>query len=73
MRRVLGRRVASAVVLCSTLALAAPAVAGNAATAGPIRATGTSFAASRAGLATGPEILWESDADQNADYAAVAA
>jgi hypothetical protein len=73
MRRVLGRCVASAAVLCSTLAVVAPAVTGNAATVGPIRATGTTFAASRAGLATGPEILWESDAAQDADYAAVAA
>ncbi len=72
MRRILGRRVASAVAVISTLALAVPAVTGTAATAGTIQATATTVA-SRAGLATGPEVLWESDADQNADYAAVAA
>ena len=72
MRRILGHRVASAVVVISTLAVAVPAVTGTAATAGTIQATATTVA-SRAGLATGPEILWEPDAEQNADYAAVAA
>ena len=72
MRRVLSRRVASAVVLFSTIALAVPAVTGAAASAATIAASSTPVA-SRSGLATGPEVLWESDADQNADYAAVAA
>jgi hypothetical protein len=72
MRRVLGRRVASAAVLISTLALAVPAVTGGTASADAVSATSSSVAA-RAGLATGPETLWASDADQNADYAAVAA
>jgi hypothetical protein len=83
MRRVLSHRVASAVLLCSTLVVAVAGVVGTAATAGAnqsapvaggsVQASSVSAVAARSGLATGPEILWESDADQNADYAAVAA
>ncbi len=72
MRRVLGRRAAGVVAVVITIAVAGPAVTGPDTTAGAIQASG-SVVASRAGLATGPEILWASDADQNADYAAVAA
>src|SRR6478752_7340869 len=72
MRRILGRRVAIAATVISTLAVAVPAVTGASATAGAVT-TGPSDAANRAGMTTGPETLWESDADQNADYAAVAA
>jgi hypothetical protein len=69
---VCGRRVASAAAVVIALAVAGPAVTGPDTTAGAVQASG-SVVASRAGLATGPEILWASDADQNADYAAVAA
>ena len=77
MRRILGRHVASVVAVISSAALVVPAVIDTTAAA-RIKTPGVSAAtvttvASRAGLATGPEILWESDADQNADYAAVAA
>src|SRR3954469_21869647 len=72
MRRVLSFRVASAVVLCSTLAVVVPAVTGSAATAGDIHATGSTGIGPRAGVTPGWQVLWESDADQNADYAAIA-
>src|SRR3954451_19590924 len=72
MRRISGRRVASAVAAISFLAVVVPGVTGTTATAGASQAS-TADVASRAGLATGPETLWESDADQHADYAGVAA
>ena len=72
MRRVPGLRVASAAVLCSTLAVAVPAVTG-AASAGNIHATGSTGIGPRAGVTPGWQVLWESDAEQNADYAAIAA
>ena len=72
MRRVLGRRVASAVAVISILAVAVPVVTGAPSTAGASQVNAADVAG-RAGLATGPETLWASDADQNADYAAVAA
>ena len=72
MRRISSRRVASAVAAISILAVAVPGVTGTTATAGASQAS-TADVASRAGLATGPETLWASDADQNADYAGVAA
>jgi hypothetical protein len=39
----------------------------------PIATVSGSDLAARAGLAAGVEVLWESDADQNADFAAIAA
>ena len=72
MRRILGRRVASVVAVISVVVAAGPSVPGTVARAAAVPTTAETVA-SRAGLATGPEILWESDAEQDADYAAVAA
>ena len=76
MRRISGRRVASASVI-TILSLAAvvgvPTVmGGRGSTAGAVAAAGTDVA-QRAGLSAGPGILWESDADQTRDLDAIAA
>ncbi|MGZ6928343.1 MAG: hypothetical protein ACXVJF_16680, partial [Acidimicrobiia bacterium] len=68
---IVGGRVASAVAVFIMLAAGLPAVTGGPSSAGAV--TATSDVAARAGLAPGPDILWESDADQNADYDAIAA
>jgi len=82
MRRIVGGRVASAVAITITLAAGLPAVTGSptaaATTAAPAVPSAAVAApptdvAQRAGIGTGPEILWESDAQQTADYDALAA
>ena len=70
MRRLEGGRVASASSVLIALAFIVPMLA--ACKPGTVTASGSTIGA-RAGVATGWQALWESDADQDADYAGVAA
>lgn len=71
MRRIWGRRVASAVAVVMFVAIGVPATSGpGAPPAGAVEATATDVA-NRAGMSAGPDILWESDADQAADLDAM--
>ena len=73
MRRIPGRRVASAVVVIIVVAIGMPAtnvVAGQPAAAVAIS---TIDVGARAGIDAGPTVLWESDADQAATLDAIAA
>lgn len=83
MRRIVGGRIASAVVVSITLAAGMPAVLAPVSPAAadvtapaapaPVASATPTDAALRAGINPGPQILWESDAQQNADYDAMAA
>ena len=75
MRRTIRGRVASAfltITACSSLLVAGAVGTSVPVRAGAITASATDVAA-RAGMSAGPGILWESDADQNADLDAIAA
>jgi hypothetical protein len=71
MRRFWRGRVASAACTIVVLTIIGPVLAGCRPT-GTVGPDGTTIG-SRAGVATGWQTLWESDADQNADFAAIAA
>ncbi len=77
MCRLVGRRVASVVAMIMFIAAGAPAVTASGPAAAAVQsATVTASAtdvASRAGMSAGPDILWESDADQAADLDAIKA
>jgi hypothetical protein len=64
-------RVASAALSIATLTVIVPVLAGCS-PAGHVQSSGSTIG-ERAGVATGWQTLWESDADQNADFAGVQA
>ena len=72
MRRIWRGRVASVASSLVVLAVIVPVLSGCGPTQ-PVQAAGTTTIGARAGVATGWQTLWASDAQQAADYAGVQA